>query len=553
MNPNTLITADPMESHRPGTPKPFRLLVIEDCEADFDQIVFRLHHEDFILDPPPVRIEMEQELRVLCDTGEIEQFDLIISDYNLADFDALGVLDRLREAGMETPVIVLSGVIGEDRAVQLMRAGASDCMHKDHLSRLAPALRRELREMEVRKQRREAEETARLLELACRMSLHPIAIADARQADMPLVFVNAAFETQTGYAAEEVLGKNARFLHGKDREQDGLNTIRDGLGQGEPCQATLRNYRKNGDLYYNHLAISPLRNEQGVVTHFVAVQSNVTERMENEQRIQRALEREHELNRIKSRFVSMVSHEFRTPLGVINTAAHLLARYLDRMSPEERRDQIEEIRRSVGRMTEMMESCLLHGKIETGRIPCQPHRINLETFGRQLISEILADFDRPGLIELRLDPGLDEVFLDEKILRHILGNLLNNAVKYSSSQGKVLFQARRLAPHDLPPVRGAGQWKDPVCFTIADQGIGIPAPDLPKLFQPFHRAANVGHRPGTGMGLAIVKQCVDLLGGHLEIESQEGKGTAVSVRLPMGESEIAENTTPQPLARSDDL
>jgi signal transduction histidine kinase len=133
-----------------------------------------------------------------------------------------------------------------------------------------------------------------------------------------------------------------------------------------------------------------------------------------------------------------------------------------------------------------------------------------------------------------VDSAVDEAFLDEKILRHILGNLLSNAVKYSQDGQPVKLEVRRLAG-SAQLCDGTGPAAENcLAFKISDSGIGIPAADLPKLYQTFHRAANVGNRPGTGMGLAIVKQFVELHRGTIRIASEEGIGTTVWVELPAG-------------------
>jgi signal transduction histidine kinase len=240
----------------------------------------------------------------------------------------------------------------------------------------------------------------------------------------------------------------------------------------------------------------------------------------------------------------MVSHEFRTPLGVVNTAAHLLGRYSDRMTAEERSTQIREIHLAVGRMAEMMEDLLLHGEFATGKLQCKPARAEVEAVCRRLISEVLNPAGMPRLIECVIAPAAREAFLDEKILRHILTNLLSNAVKYSSDDQPVTLEVKRVALKASADNHARSPLEDHLQLKISDSGIGIPAADLSRLFQTFQRASNVGNRPGTGMGLAIVKQYVDLHGGAIRVESEEGKGTTVWVELPVGSAVVADAPLP---------
>jgi PAS domain S-box-containing protein len=284
------------------------------------------------------------------------------------------------------------------------------------------------------------------------------------------------------------------------------------------------------------------------------LERQVAEHKANEESARLAFEHEQESSRIKSRFVSLVSHEFRTPLSIINMAAELLDGYLDKLTEAERAEHLKEIKSSVGRMTEMMNDFLIHGNCANGKMACQPARVKVEVFCRRLIAEVPDYAGSPRAIECAVDPAVGEVWLDENILRHILGNLLSNAVKYSSVGQPVKLEVRRVddgpqpnggprnRPGRRPALRVAGcpepeggpdlSAETHLEFKVTDSGIGIPAADMAKLYQTFHRAANVGNRPGTGMGLTIVKQFVELHRGTIRFESQEGKGTTVWVELP---------------------
>jgi signal transduction histidine kinase len=187
----------------------------------------------------------------------------------------------------------------------------------------------------------------------------------------------------------------------------------------------------------------------------------------------------------------------------------------------------------------MMEDLLVHEKLQTGKMECKPLLVDMEAFCRELISEIQNQPGTAHLIECAIDPVAREAFLDKRILRHILCNLLSNAVKYSQGNQPVTLEVKRVEGN----AQAEGQIKTPpgdrIQLLVRDTGIGIPAADLAKLFQTFHRAGNVGNRPGTGMGLAIVKQFVDLHRGTIRVESTEGKGTSVLVCLPTSSGEAA--------------
>jgi len=171
-------------------------------------------------------------------------------------------------------------------------------------------------------------------------------------------------------------------------------------------------------------------------------------------------------------------------------------------------------------MAGLMEEVLLIGSIEAGRLEFKPAPLDLPAFARRLVDEVLSATDRRCPIELELREMPSDTQMDERLLRHILTNLLTNAVKYSEAGHAVRF--------DLT-CDGAD-----VVAAIRDRGIGIPEADQEWLFHAFHRGRNVGDRPGTGLGLVIVKRCLDLHGGKINVESKPGEGTAVTVRLPKG-------------------
>ncbi len=251
-----------------------------------------------------------------------------------------------------------------------------------------------------------------------------------------------------------------------------------------------------------------------------------------EQELLKALAQEKQLNELKSSFVSMVSHEFRTPLGIIGSSAQILERYFERLEAVERIDHLHSISKSVRRMSGLMEEVLVLSKVEAGQMAFKPEMIDLSNVCRRLTDEVLSATHRQCPIALDC-PALPPALADEGLLRHILTNLLSNAVKYSPPGTPVQF---RIFARNGDAV-----------FTVRDEGLGIPAPDQERLFQAFHRGQNASRVPGTGLGLSIVKRCVELHGGDIAFESQEGKGTTFSVTLPVFEARRA-NQSPTHLS-----
>ena len=235
-----------------------------------------------------------------------------------------------------------------------------------------------------------------------------------------------------------------------------------------------------------------------------------------------ALAQERELGRLKSNFVNLVSHEFRTPLGIVMSATENLENYLDRLQPAERAELLADIRTSTQRMSGLMQEVLLLARVDAGKLACKPAPLDLRAFLERLIEEVRSASDHACMIEFSIAPEAVAACADEALLRHTFTNLLTNAVKYSSLGQPVHFRVERDG--------------DAAVFTVRDEGIGIPDADRRQIFQTFHRGSNVGERPGTGLGLVIVKRCVDLYGGTLQLESKLNAGTTVTVSLPLFEN-----------------
>jgi two-component system, sensor histidine kinase and response regulator len=230
-----------------------------------------------------------------------------------------------------------------------------------------------------------------------------------------------------------------------------------------------------------------------------------------------ALEREKELNRLKSEFVSMVSHDFRTPLTSIQGFAELLHTSRDRLTPEVQTRYFNKIEGAVEQMLHLLDEVLLIGSVEFGKLPCQPQPIDLEKFCQDVIETIQLDVSGDHRLQFTLTGDCSKADLDPTLLRQILTNLLSNAIKYSPDQ----------QPIQLIVSRQADQFK----FEVRDRGMGIPSDSMQHLFDAFYRSKNVGQIRGTGLGLAVVKRCVEAHQGTIEIVSEEGLGTTVTIYL----------------------
>lgn len=249
---------------------------------------------------------------------------------------------------------------------------------------------------------------------------------------------------------------------------------------------------------------------------------DITQRRKAELEITESLDKQLELADIKSRFVSMASHEFRTPLTLILSASDLLSSFGTRMGELERTECFDSIKHAVKRMTDMLEDVLLIGQSDAGEAQFNPLPIDLRRLCESIVNEVglghAQNAREPHPIELHVPGGLFKVDVDERWFRHIFCNLLSNAIKYSPDGGVVVFEVA----HGVEGIE----------FLVIDHGIGLPKEDIPRIFESFFRASNIGSIAGTGLGLSIAKRAVELHGGHISVASELGRGTTFKVVLP---------------------
>lgn len=248
----------------------------------------------------------------------------------------------------------------------------------------------------------------------------------------------------------------------------------------------------------------------------VAVQT--TQLRENASRLEEQLEREKELGEMKSRFVFTVSHEFRNPLAAILSCSDVLQRLKTRISTEDYNRQIEGIRDNVRRMADMMEEVLLFGRAESGRLCCDPQPHDVGALLAVAVDHVRSAGNADTRVVLRVPDSIPSLLLDATLIRHIVDNLLGNAVKYSPADAGIIVEAR----HE----------KGVLGIRVRDHGAGIPPQDRKRIFEPFQRGTNVGHAAGSGLGLSIAQRCTSAHGGTITCEEVDGEGACFAVHIP---------------------
>ncbi|TWO71687.1 PAS domain S-box protein [Caenimonas sedimenti] len=332
-------------------------------------------------------------------------------------------------------------------------------------------------------------------------------------------WVNEKFAQMLGYPRQILIGQGSDYIHPDQEswERFGVEARAALIESGSyVCEMQLK--RRNGELFWVQMGgscVRPNDPDSGVIWTFL----DITLRKRSEAEMLETLEQQRALNELRSRFVAMTSHEFRTPLAAILSAEELLRHYGDRLPPEERMETLDGIAHGVQRMSRMLDRVLLLGRADAQMLDFKPSDVDLPRLCKQLVDEARAQHpDATAAVTVECGPGVGRGRYDEKLLRHIFGNLLSNAIKYSPQGGRVLFQAVKDGAETV--------------LTVSDQGIGIPADEIAHLFESFHRASNVGDIQGTGLGLAIVKNAVEVHGGTIAVESRVGAGTTFTVRLP---------------------
>ncbi len=493
-------------------------------------------------------------------------------------------------------------------------------------------------------ERYQAEEELRIRDRALQASSNGIVISDMTQPGHPIVYANDAFTRITGYELAEVIGSNCRFLQGDETAQPELDTLREALETETDCQVVLRNFRKDGTMFWNELSMAPVRDPQtGRVTHYVGVQNDVTDKRDAEARMFewfvrldtiftlspdgfvsfdaagrlafanpafermvglnvgelegmsieafdaclrercdpaqlfpalsdcmadcdqcddrancarshgrnqltllqpthrvlsrsirqagsdaasrviyfRDITRETEVDRMKSEFLSTAAHELRTPMASIMGFSELL---LNRKYDEVRtRDLLETINRQSTRLTNLLNELLDLARIEAraGK-DFKVDRIGLDSIVRETLKALMMPGDRRQVVVTRLDP-MPWVDVDAAKIQQALTNILSNAYKYSPEGGEIALRVL---------LEGEGNGRR-VGMEVTDRGIGMTREQTARAFERFFRADTSGNIPGTGLGLSLVKEIIELHGGSVTLESRHGEGTRITLWLPV--------------------
>jgi two-component system sensor kinase FixL len=324
-----------------------------------------------------------------------------------------------------------------------------------------------------------------------------------------------------GYTEAEIIGQPISIFYTDEDNQQGepFQNLRRALEEGSYESVGLRK-RKDGTVFYADVVFTPIYDDKNSLKGFAKITRDITEQKKAEEDMLNTLRREKELNELKSRFVTLASHEFKTPLSVILTSVSLIEKYTETDQQDKRLKHIHRIKSNVNNLKQILNDFLSLEKLEGGIVRNCPVETDLSHLTRETIQDMEENLKEGQEINLHITGTSRYILTDIHLLRNILNNLLSNAIKYSPESALINCTI--------------SYQPDSVDISFKDQGIGIPPEEQEQLFERFFRASNTTGISGTGLGLSIVKKYLDLMGGQIHLSSSTGHGSTFTITLPAG-------------------
>lgn len=510
---------------------PLNILLVEDSENDAFLILNHINRGGY--EVTHVRVDTPEEMNLML---REKAWDLILSDYNMPRFNGFKALELLKGSGLDIPFIIISGTIGEEVAVEAMRAGAHDYVMKDNLKRLLPAIEREMRESLSRAVQKKLEEQqkkseALLFESEERYRLIAENTADTisvMDLNLNILYVSPSVQKLRGYSIKEVMSQQLDQIFTPESlkkvnklfaEQMALETG----GKADPTRTEsleLEEYCKDGSIIWVEIALSFIRDSNLKAVQILTVTRDITNRKKTEVELLTAKEKAEESSRLKTEFLHNMSHEIRTPMnGIIG-----YSQFLDNpdLSVENQKQYTKIIINSSEQLLKIIDDILEISQLETRQVVKVDKRVSLN----DLLFGLFSDFDikaKEKGIPLYYKKGLTDnesiIYTDETKLNKIIGNLLGNAIKFTQN-GYVEI--------------GYHLRENKIEIYIEDTGIGISPENQEIIFERFSQEIKGLTRlyGGLGLGLSIAKENAELLGGEISLKSEKGKGSTFFVTIP---------------------
>ncbi|SAL74758.1 chemotaxis protein [Caballeronia terrestris] len=520
--------------------QPLHLLLVEDNTLDAELTLAQLERADYAVDAQVVYDEAEFVAQL-----ESKTFDVILADFVMPTFSGIEALTIAIERAPDTPFIFVSGLLGEEHAVEMLKRGATDYVLKQRLQRLPAVVRRALRESAERQQRIAVERVLRETETHFRLlvdALKDYAVITLDQEGCIRTW-NAASERILGYPAQDVVGRSASvFLSPEDRdggvfEEELATARREGSASDDRWL-----WRKDGHSFFASGVTTAIRTEHLELIGYSKIIRDATDAHMAADALRLAKEQAETANRAKDHFLAVLSHELRTPLTPILAAVRLLE--MKRQLPEDAHPTLDLIRRNVELEARLIDDLLDLTSIARGKLSLNFTNVALDTLMTSALDMSISDLRVKGLaLETRFEAAASLVLGDAARLQQIVWNLMKNAVKFTPADGRI-------------EVRTWNPDASTIAVAVEDSGIGISAEALPRIFSAFEQADDSITRAfgGLGLGLAIASTLAQKHGGTLTAQSEgRDKGARFTLTLPLAKAEPEYESSPHAATQTDDI
>ncbi|MEO5378702.1 MAG: ATP-binding protein [Magnetococcus sp. DMHC-6] len=374
------------------------------------------------------------------------------------------------------------------------------------------------------KERERADQEVRKLLMAVEQS--PVAVMITKT-DGEIIYVNPIFIHLTGYSTQEAIGNNWCFPQADEVSQETYQEIWHTVNTGQTWQGRLRPKRKDGKRYWERNTISPIRDSNREITHFLIIKEDISLRFEMEKTLEQAREAAETANQVKNDFLANITHELRTPLNAISGCSKLI--FDETLGPvnKNQKKYLKDVLDSAVRLSILIDNLLNLSKVDSEQFILEKNNFNIVELVTSATLPISKQARAKGLLlTTEFSSDLPQLVVgDPTRLRQVLLHILNNGIKFTS-RGGILLKVEIELEQNASPIK--------IRFTIRDTGIGIPKDQYALIFDPFTQVDHSNSREydGTGLGLAIVKRLVELMGGAIRVESELGQGSAFIVTIP---------------------
>ncbi|HSW57303.1 MAG TPA: ATP-binding protein [Dehalococcoidales bacterium] len=505
--------------------KKLNLLMVEDSEIDAYFNVRTLEKAGFEI--VSGLVTSAQEMKAALARAN---YDLVIADHNLPQFDSFSALELYKTNHLDIPFIVVSGTIGEEMAVELMKKGAHDYVMKNNLSRLAPVVERELRDAEIRRERRKADAKLKISEERFRQ-VAEVAGEMIWEADagMKYLYVNPVALELTGYSPEELVGQ--RFIYDLFPEEV-RQGYRAALSEYFESRQPIKNFtstrvRKDGRMIILETSAAPVVDAWGKLLGYRGIDNNITEQTHMAAEISELYQKEksqrqklQEEAEVKNLFINVLAHELKNPLSAIMASSEILQENTG-VDSTVKVKLASNILNSSRILSSRLEELLDLARYSKGTVVLKRQNTNMTDYLHQVAGRFMpALLPRRQSLKLDISADTGSSFIDESRMEQVIINLLSNSSKYSPENSEITMKA--------------GRNEQGIYFEVIDYGIGIAPEEQSLLFQPYYRV--IKNRDisgvGLGLGLAISNKIVEAHGGTFKVQSQPGRGSTFRVELP---------------------